>query len=39
MKTEYVSPEIKIVLLNAENILQTSADKDPYERDPFEPIA
>ena len=37
MKIEYVSPEFKIVLLNAENILQTSADNDPFVEDPFGP--
>lgn len=39
MKNEYVSPEFKIILLNAENILQTSADRDPFVEDPFDTVA
>ena len=38
MKKEYVVPESKLVLLNAENVLTTSKDKDPFVEDPFAPV-
>jgi hypothetical protein len=37
MKDIYSAPEFKLILIEAENILQTSADKDPFVEDPFGP--
>ena len=34
----YSTPELKIILLEAENVLSTSQDNDPYVEDPFAPI-
>ncbi len=39
MKNRYTEPEMKIILLSAENILTTSSDKDPFVEDPFEVLA
>ena len=39
MKNKYTGPEMKIILISAENILTTSKDNDPYIDDPFDPIA
>ena len=38
MKYRYTEPEMKIILLSAENILTTSDERDPYVSDPFDPI-
>ena len=38
MKKRYTEPEMKIILLSAENILTTSKDNDPFIEDPFDPI-
>ena len=38
MKNKYTEPEMKIILLSAENILTTSKDNDPYVEDPFAPL-
>jgi hypothetical protein len=35
----YSAPEFKIILIEAENILNTSKDNDPFVEDPFDPIA
>ena len=37
MKNRYTEPEMKIILISAENILTTSKDNDPYVEDPFDP--
>ena len=39
MKNIYSAPEFKLILIEAQNILQTSKDKDPYEPDPFDPVS
>ena len=39
MKNTYVSPEFKLILIEASNILNTSKDNDPFVEDPFDPIA
>ena len=38
MKNEYVAPELKLVMIQAENILQTSAGKDPMVTDPWDDL-
>ena len=38
MKNIYSTPEFKVILLEAENVLTTSQDKDPYVEDPFAPV-
>ena len=35
----YSAPEFKIILIEAENILNTSKDNDPFVEDHFDPIA
>ena len=39
MKKTYEHPEISIVLFMTDEILQTSAEKDPFVEDPFDVIA
>ncbi len=39
MKNTYSAPEFKLILIEAQNILTTSKDNDPYVDDPFDPIA
>ncbi len=39
MKNTYSAPEFKLILIQAENILQTSAEKDPFVEDPFDVLA
>ena len=34
----YSAPEFKRILIEAENVLTTSKDKDPFVEDPFNPI-
>ena len=36
MKTTYSAPEFKLILIEAENILKTSQENDPYVEDPFD---
>ena len=38
MKNTYSTPEFKLILIEAQNILQTSKDNDPFVDDPFNPI-
>ena len=35
MKKTYSTPEFKLILLQAENILSASKDLDPYVEDPW----
>lgn len=34
----YSAPEFKLILIEAENVLTTSKDKDPFVDDPFGPL-
>ena len=38
MKNTYSAPEFKLILIEAQNILQTSKDNDPFVDDPFAPV-
>ena len=38
MKNTYSTPEFKLILIEAQNILQTSKEKDPFVEDPFAPV-
>ena len=38
MKNTYSAPEFKLILIEAQNILQTSKDNDPFVEDPFAPV-
>ena len=39
MKNIYSAPEFKLILIEAQNVLTSSKDNDPFVEDPFDPIA